>query len=290
MKKVLITGENSYIGTSFKNYIESNNFDYEIKTICLKDSNWKNEDFSSFDTILHVAGIAHSDNGKLTEEKKKLYYNVNTNLSYEVALKCNSDNVKQFIYLSSMIVFGDSEKIGVNKRVNNKTKTNPANAYGDSKLQAEIKLRTNEFNKMNIAIIRPPMVYGKGSKGNYPTLSKIARKIPIFPKVENERSMIYIENLCEFIRLIIKNEEYGTFMPQNQEYVTTYKLVKEIRSVHSKKTCLTKVFNLMLKLLSSIINIINKVFGNLSYDYCLSDYKENYNVVSFEESIKRTEL
>lgn len=283
MKKVLITGINSYIGNSFEEYISKFD-DITVDKISLKTDVWKDVDFSKYDTILHVAGIAHSDGGKISKEKAKLYYDINTKLALEVASSCKG----QFIYLSSSIVFGESSKIGKSKIITKDTVPTPINAYGDSKLQAENKLL--EMENLKLCIIRPPMVYGKNSKGNYPRLSKLARKTPIFPNVSNKRSMIYIENLCEFIRLVIKNDEQGIFMPQNREYVSTSKLVETIASVHGKKLKLTKLFNIPLSILGLFSGSINKVFGNLVYDTNVSKYKENYQIIDFENSIKRTEL
>ena len=178
MKKILITGANSYIGTSFECYLRENYpNDYVIKTLDMIDGNWKNYDFSNYDTVFHVAGIAHADVGNVSKETEKLYYQVNCDLAYETALKAKEANVKQFIYMSSIIVYGESAPYGKTKVITKDTKPSPANFYGDSKLQAEIKLSPLQDDSFNIAIIRPPMIYGKGSKGNYPMLSKLAKKL-----------------------------------------------------------------------------------------------------------------
>ena len=138
--------------------------------------------------------------------------------------------------------------------------------------------------------IRPPMIYGKGSKGNYPRLAGLARKIPVFPSLNNQRSMLHIENLCEFIKLMIDNNEHGIFYPQNKEYVSTAELVKTVGAVYGKKIRLIGVFNFILKPLSRKITVFNKLFGDLVYDKKMSDYKGySYCVNDFEESIKRTE-
>ncbi len=286
--KILITGENSYIGTSFEKHM-SNFEDYEIDTVDLKNDAWKDKDFSQYDSIFHVAGIAHSDNGKVSQERKKLYYAVNTVLAEEVAIKAKSEGVKQFVYLSSMSVFGESGAMGKNKFIGDSTQPKPVNVYGDTKLKAEKKLKALKSDDFKIVIVRPPMVYGKDSKGNYPTLAKYAKKLPVFPNVDNKRSMIYIENLCEFIKLVIKNRDSGIFMPQNNEYVRTSDMVKMIAEINGHKIRLTRFFNPFLKLFAPMMNVINKVFGNLTYEVELSQYKENYRVCDFSESIKRTE-
>ncbi len=286
--KILITGEGSYIGTSFEKYMVGYK-GYEVDTICVKTDKWKEKDFSGYDTVFHVAGIAHSDNGKISEERKVLYYAVNTDLAEAVAIKAKNDGVEQFVFLSSMSIFGESLPMNKSKNIIATTKPNPINAYGNSKLKAEDKLEKIKKEKYKIAIVRPPMVYGYGCKGNYPTLSKFAKKLPIFPLVNNNRSMIYIENLCEFIRLLIVNRESGVFMPQNKEYVSTSDMVKMIAQINNHKLILTRIFNPVLRLFSPIIGVINKVFGNLTYDMSVSKYKTDYYVCGYKESIKRTE-
>lgn len=290
MKKILITGAGSYIGTSFENYINSNFPDeYTVDTVDMIDGSRKEKDFSGYDTVFHVAGIAHSDNGKISPEKEKLYYSVNTELTADTARKAKADGVRQFIFMSSAIVYGNSAPIGKSKVITADTPVSPANCYGDSKVQAENRLSELADDAFNVVILRPPMIYGKGSKGNYPMLAKLALKLPFFPKVKNERSMLYIENLCEFVRLMIENEESGIFFPQNSEYSNTAELVKMIAAAHGKKIRLIGGFTWALKLLSLFTGLVNKAFGNLVYDKALSEYKQAYRIVKLKDSVNITE-
>lgn len=290
MKKILITGANSYIGTSFENYITTNySGEYEVDTIDMVDGSWREKSFAGYDTVFHVAGIAHADTGNISDEQKALYYKINTDLTIETAKKAKVDGVKQFIFMSSAIVYGESTPIGKSKVITKNTEPSPANFYGDSKLQAENGILPLQDENFNVVVLRPPMIYGKGSKGNYPVLSKFAKKLTIFPYVKNERSMLYIENLCEFIRLMIENEEHGIFHPQNGEYSNTAELVKMIAMAHGKKIVIIKGFGWAFKIMSHITGLVNKAFGSMSYDMKLSEYKENYRVCGLEESIERTE-
>ncbi|HFI0229269.1 TPA: NAD-dependent epimerase/dehydratase family protein [Streptococcus suis] len=283
MKKVLITGANSYIGTSFENYVEENCIDFEIDTLDLLNPNWQEFDFSGYDSVFHVAGIAHFSKD---ESKKDLYYKVNTELTEKVAMIAKQAGVNQFVFMSSIIVYGDSTS---SERIITKdTKPSPSDFYGDSKWQAEQKLGKLLEPDFGIVIIRPPMIYGKGSKGNYPKLSKLAQSIPIFPKISNSRSMLHIDNLCEFVKQLILNEEQGVFFPQNTEYVNTSELVKQIAEAHGKKVHLTKVLNPIINVMFPL-DTVKKVFGNLTYDKQLSKYDFNYQVRTFEESIYLTE-
>ena len=290
MKKILISGANSYIGTSFEKYIrEYYPEQYEIDTVDMIDGSWREKNFSGYDSVFHVAGIAHSDSGKISAEKEKLYYTVNTDLTVETAKKAKADGAKQFIFMSSAIVYGESAPIGKDKLITKDTPVSPANCYGDSKVQAENGIRPLNDEAFKVVILRPPMIYGKGSKGNYPLLAKFALKTPVFPYVKNERSMLYIENLCEFVRLMIENGEAGTFWPQNAEYSNTSELVKLIAEAHGKRVRLVKGFGWALKLLSHVTSVVNKAFGSLRYDMGMSGYSPKYAHCTLIESIKRTE-
>lgn len=289
MKKILITGANSYIGTSFEKYMAQWPEKYQVDTVDMIDGAWRTKDFSTYDTVFHVAGIAHSDVGNVTEERKALYYRVNTDLTVETAKKAKREGVKQFIFMSSAIVYGDSAPIGKQKMITKDTPVSPANFYGDSKVQAEKRIIPLNYDGFKVVVLRPPMIYGPDSKGNYPVLSKMARKLPIFPKVENQRSMLYIENLTEFVRLMIENEEQGIFWPQNSEYSNTTELVKMIARAHGKKILIVPGFNWALKILSHVTGLVNKAFGNLSYEREISKYQCTYQKITLEESVRITE-
>lgn len=291
MKKILITGANSYIGTSFEKYIYGNYPDeYQIDTLDMMDQNWKEYDFSGYDSIFHVAGIAHADVGNVSKETKKLYYRVNCDLAYETALKAKKSKVKQFIYMSSIIVYGESAPYGKTKIITKDTQPEPANSYGDSKLQAEIKLLPLQDDSFNLVIIRPPMIYGKGSKGNYLMLSKLAKKLPVFPKINNQRSMLYVENLCEFVRLMISNNAQGIYYPQNSEYASTTTIVKTINPGIRISGILNIGVFIGSKVPGKISGLCNKAFGNLVYEKSMSQYSENYCRYGLRESIEKTEV
>lgn len=290
MKKILITGANSYIGMSFEKYINDNYADqYQVDTIDMIDGSWRDRSFNGYDAVYHVAGIAHSDSGKISPEKEKLYRSVNTDLTIETAKKAKADGVKQFIFMSSAIVYGESSKIGKKKLITKDTIPSPANCYGDSKLQAELGILPLQDSKFKVCVLRPPMIYGKNSKGNFPQLEKYAKKLKFFPYVKNERSMLYVGNLVEFVRLMIENEEQGIFWPQNAEYSNTSELVKMIGSVNRKKVHLVKGFGWLLKFMGLFMDKINKAFGNLSYELSISEYKAEYRKYNLEESIRETE-
>lgn len=289
MKKILITGANSYIGTSFEAYVSQWPTEFSVDTLDMLDPAWRETSFAGYDTVFHVAGLAHSDIGSLSSAQREEYYRVNTDLAVETAAKAREDGVKQFIFMSSAIVYGNSAGLGQSRHITRETPVAPANCYGDSKVKAEQGILPLQDEIFKVVILRPPMVYGPGSKGNYPTLAKLARAMPAFPKVENQRSMLYVKNLMEFIRLMVVNEEQGIFWPQNREYVNTSEMAGRIARAHGRTLLLIPGFSWALKLLSHATGLVDKAFGSLTYDMALSEYREDYRIVNFEDSILETE-
>ena len=289
-KNILITGANSYIGESVEKWLKEKNENYHVETLDMLDSKWKEHDFSKYDVVYHVAGIAHADVGNVDEEVKEKYYKVNRDLALEVANISKEKGVKQFIFMSSMIIYSGCKE----KFITKDTVPQAENFYGDSKLQADLALQKLNDETFKVCIVRPPMIYGKGSKGNYPLLVKLATKLPVFPIVKNKRSMLHIDNLCEFIRLMIDNEEAGIFFPQNDEYTNTSDMVELIAKVKGHKIIMIPGTNFFIQIMSKlpgkIGTLANKAFGNSAYDMTMSDYsKGNYRVHSLNESIQVSE-
>ena len=287
MKNVLITGAGSYIGTNFENWVKEHSNMILTETVDMRDPAWRDRDFSGFDAVFHVAGIAHADVGRATEEQKALYYQVNTELAIECAQKAKNQGVGQFIFMSSMIVYGRQEHI------TRDTEPAPENFYGDSKWKADQGIRELADDTFKVAVLRPPMIYGKGSKGNYPVLSKMARKLPVFPRVNNRRSVLYIGNLCEFVRKVIEEEKSGIFFPQNGELMNTGRLVKEIAEVHGHRIWVSRVFAPAVwigkKIPGKIGGMCRKAFGSSYYDPEMSEYDFPYVLYTERESIELTE-
>ena len=283
MKRVLITGANSYIGTNFeKRAAEFYSSEISVETLDMLGEKWREKSFSDFDVVFHVAGIAHADSGNETEEIKSRYLAVNRDLAIEAAKKAKADGVKHFIFMSSMLVYENSHE-----RINIDTVPQPKSCYAQSKWQADIKIRELADENFIVSIMRPPMIYGKNCKGNYPLLSKIARHAPIFPDYKNERSMCYIENFCEFLCKIIIKSRGGVFFPQNSEYISTSNLVKIIAKAAGHKIFISKIFNSLVALgLKLKISKVKKAFSTLTYDKGMSEYDFDYQVKNFEASIK----
>ena len=283
--RLLILGENSYVGTSVKNYCLQHHPEMEIKVISSRDEKWKAFPFSDFDAVYNVSGLCHADSRHGTPE---MYKKINSDLPVQMAEKAKIEGVKLFIQMSSSIIYGNMSMIGIKKCISENTEPKPINIYGESKLNAEKRLLNLENEKFGVVILRCPLIYSENAKDNFPRLVKFAKYMPIFPKIENEQSMIYIDNLAELVYLIIKNEKRGVYMPQDKEYICTSKLVKDIADAAGNKLYLISIFNPIICALSKKMYFFNKVFGNIVYEKKISQYFDGaYRVVNYKEAVDR---
>ena len=228
MKKILITGANSYIGVSVEQHLSQWPKDYLVDTVDMVDGSWREKDFRGYDAVLHVAGLVHQPKSKNDPDQAERYDRINHLLAVETARKAKDEGVRQFLFMSSASVYGLSAPVGKVVMITEDTLLNPTDNYGISKKRAEEDLALLRDENFRLAVLRPPMIYGKGCKGNYQTMAKLAKKLPVFPWVDNQRSMLYMENLAEFIRLLIEDGADGIFCPQNNEYVNTSDMVSLI--------------------------------------------------------------
>lgn len=288
MKKILITGSNSYIGTSFDKWVSKWPDNYKVDSIAVKTDEWKEKSFQVYDVLFHVAAVVH-----VKEDDIDQYFRINRDLALEIANKAKQEGVKQFIFLSTMGVYGT--EIGY---ITKGTEPKPKTSYAKSKYEAEGLLSELNDDKFKVTILRPPIVYGKNCKGNYTRLAGMALRLPLFPDVNNQRSMIYIDNLSEFIRLIIDYCASGIFFPQNMNYVNTTELVSLIAKAHGKELKNTRLFNFGVNIGTILSETFRKVFGSFIYDKGIpggpgteiDNIKLNYETCSFEKSIEQTEI
>lgn len=286
MKHILITGAKSFVGTNVGNWLLKEPENFAVDVVDTMNDAWKQADFSKYDVVFHVAGIAHVDP---KPEMAPLYYKVNRDLAIEVAKWAKEHGVKQFIYMSSRIVYHASKSMRANVTTP-ETKPNPNDFYGDSKLRAEKGLNELACDSFKVAILRPPMIYGPGNKGNLPRLAWLATKAPIFPAWHNKRSMLHVYNLAEFIKQVITRELGGTFFPQNDEYADTVEIVRCFAKEHGHKIWITRVLNPFVWLGSFFIPQIPKMFSDSYYVQEMSKYDFDYQVISIEESLKGLDI
>lgn len=284
MKSILITGAGSYVGESVRKYmLVTTPGEFVIDAVDTINDAWKKADYTKYDVVFHVAGIAHVN---ADPKMEPLYYKVNRDLTIEVAKHAKECGVKQFIFMSSQIVFHESQSLK-SEVITKDTKPNPNGFYGDSKLQAEIGLHELESDNFKVCILRPCMIYGPNAKGNFPRLAKLATKVPVFPCWHNKRSMLYIDNLAEFVKQAVLHELSGTFYPQNREKADTVEIIRFFAKAAGHKVWITRLLNPCVWLSSFVLQPINKMFATYYYDPQMSKMDFDYQLVSFEESLKR---
>ena len=289
MKHILITGAGSYIGRSLEDYLGRWPEQYRVETVDMMGDGWKAMSFAGFDSVLHVAAIVHQPKSKDDPEQAERYDRVNHRLAVEVARKAKAEGVKQFLFMSSESVYGLTAAVGKQVMITKDTPLHPVDNYGISKGKAEEDLQKMVDDGFRLAILRPPIIYGKGCKGNYQTLALLARKLPLFPWVDNRRSMLYIENFTEFVRLLIDRQDQGIFCPQDADYVCTSEMVRLIALAHGRKMPMVKGLTGAIRLTRHLTGAADKAFGSLCYDRTLSDYPVNYCVKNLREAVFATE-
>lgn len=285
--RVLVTGENSYAGRQFEKRILDLKMDWKVDFLSVRSDRWRAKDFSSYDAIYHVAAIVHQ---KEKAENEALYYKINRDLTFELAKKAKLEGVKSFVFLSTIAVYGLIGRIGEDTIISKETKENPISYYGKSKLEAEQKISILQSDDFQVSILRIPMIYGYGCPGNYSALSKLAKKVPVFPKINNRRSLLYIDHLSDIVKHLISNKVSGLFLVKNPKDINTLNMVNEIASNNNKKIINSSVLSILIKKIGNKFNVTRKMFGNVFYknEDCKIEGFE-YSELSFEESISLAE-
>ena len=286
MKRVLITGAGSYIGVNVENWLKKTPELFQVDSVDTFGDNWKQADYSQYDVVYHVAGIAHVN---ADPKMEPLYYKVNRDLTIEIARHAKAAGVKQFIFMSSMIVFHESQSLKT-EVLTFDTKPEPNGFYGDSKLQAEVGLKELECDTFKVCILRPPMIYGPNSKGNFLRLGWLATKTPVFPAWHNKRSMLYVDNLAECVKQLILLEKAGTYYPQNRELADTVEIAQFFAKKYNHKMWVSRIFNPFVWLGSFFLQPLNKMFASYYYDPKMSQYDFEYQIVSQAESFVGLEV
>ena len=288
MKKILITGRGSYLGNSLKAYLEAFGNHYRVDCVSLRSGDWMEQSFRGYDAVYHTAAIVHQPRSKDAPGELARYRAVNCDLAVDAAKKAKAEGVRQFVFLSTMAVYGLTAAFGKTVTITAQTPTVPTDNYGLSKLEAERALLSLEGPDFRVSILRPPMIYGKDCKGNFRSLVSFARRLPFFPKVPNQRSMLYVGSLNRLVQQIIDREDRGIFCPQDPEYVNTSAMVQAIAAAQGKHLVLVPGFSWAFHLLRHLTGAVDKAFGSLVYDKSLSELEEDYRIASFPDSVKQS--
>ena len=272
MKNVLIYGKNSYIGEHFYRALKTSG--HYVTIIDSLKTSPKEIDFTGIEVVINVVGIAHI---KITDDMEPLFYKINTDLAVELCTEAKKRGVSQYIYMSSMNVYGDTTDT-----ISSREQEGPKNFYGKSKMLADLRIHEMADDSFRVASIRPPVVYGKGCKGNFVLLQKIASLTPIFPAFRNVKSMIFIEHLDNFVCQLVANGDGGFFHPQNAQTTST-------ADTMGKKTMLIPGLGWLVKIMMKCVGKAERAFANDNYAMTFSRYRDNsYCNLDFQTTIDKT--
>lgn len=273
-KTLMITGASGFIGS---NFIERYKDKYNIIPMDLLKVKPEEIDFNGVDAVLHLAALVHQMQGAPREK----YFEVNTELTKRVAEEAKKQGVKHFVFYSTVKVYGyDGDLYNHSMILNEESECNPINdPYGESKWEAEKILRNLENDNFKVGIIRPPMVYGKGVKGNMESLINLIKLLPILPfnYDKNRRSLVNIENLMYLTTLVIDKEAQGIFLPLDEKNISLKEIVEGIESAYNLKRInipmIQPIFWLLIKVKP---NIMVRLFGTLQFDNKITREKLGY--------------
>lgn len=279
--RILITGENSFVGLNFVKYSQFR----DIDQISLINNKPEDIDFSKYEVVLHLAGIVHQSK-KISEE---LYYKINRDLAVQTAQNAKERGIKQFIFLSTVKVYGDSHNDPVR---NEHSICLPTDHYGKSKLEAEKELLGLNDDKFKVSVIRSSVVYGEGVKANIRSLIKLVSRMPVLPLggIKNRRSFVYVENLVSYIERVIIKRIPGIFIAADPEPVSTTALIQLISNSLGKKAYLFSLPGWVVVAGHKLLpGTFSRLFDSLEFDNSDTLKKLDFEIpYKTEEGISRT--
>lgn len=277
-KTLMITGASGFIGS---NFIKKYEDEYNIVPVCLIENKPEDLDYEGVDTILHLAALVH----QMKEAPEEKYFEVNTELTKRLAITAKEKGVKHFVFYSTVKVYGfDGELNNHDFILTEKSQCNPNDPYGASKYEAEKILNSLQNENFKVAMVRPPMVYGKGVKGNMLSLMKLINILPIIPfnYDNNKRSIISTENLLYMTHLIIKNKADGVYLGTEGSPVSIKEIAESIEKGLGKKKINIKFPRVIFKLLCKVKpDIMVRLYGTLAFKQ-----EDNYNKIGYESKDK----
>lgn len=276
MKNILLTGANGFIGRYF---ISQHGQLHKISTFSFLNDNFESLHVNNIDVVLHLSALVHQPKASYEE-----YEQANVQNTINLALKAKANGVKHFVFMSTIAVYGEEHCV-----LHENLTCKPVGFYGMSKLKAEIALQKLQDEYFTVSIIRPPMVYGYNAPGNIKSLMRLIKKIPVLPflNINNQRSFVYVGNLCAMIESIIEAKKSGVFLACDDALLSTTQLIELIAQSMEKKIYLMQLsfFSKFLKWLKPFI--YQRLYESLVVDNSQTkkalEFKNPYSV---EEGIR----
>jgi nucleoside-diphosphate-sugar epimerase len=257
MKKLLLTGARGFIGSYFqKKYAHK----YEIQTFSFLKDDIETLHVKGVETVIHLSALVHQMGGASDEA----YERINVEQTLQLARKAKENQVKQFIFMSTVKVYGEESDVAYTEA----SPCHPEDAYGRSKLKAEQELQALVDEDFTVSIIRTPIVYGRGVKANMQNLMKLVDSMPLLPLrgIDNKRSFVYIGNVCALLDSLIEQEQKGVFLASDDAPLSTTALIQELAKAKKKKLFLIQLplFAMFLKWLKP--SFYKRLFESLTVD------------------------
>jgi UDP-glucose 4-epimerase len=263
---VLITGSGGFVG---KRLLATKLPEINFTVVSLRKEDWKQQDFSLMDAVVHLAGKAH----EMKPVADKVYFDVNYELTKSFFEKVAKDGIQHFIYISSTKVYGDGEYDNLHEQ----SACNPSDAYGKSKWMAEQFLI--QQNHPVVSIIRPPLIYGPGVKGNMKKIMELcnSNKLLPFANIHNKRSVVFVDNLIDLIETVLRLQKPGVFVAGDIQPVSTTALVATIRkAMHKKRNLFSIPFFLRGVIKKAKPALYTRLFGSFYVSNKVTNQQLNF--------------
>ena len=284
MPRILITGAHSFIGT---NFIKNSKFK-EIDEVSLCNFSPDKIDFRNYDTVIHLAAIVH----KTRRIPEREYFAINRDLAFRVAENARKAGVRQFIFLSTIKVYG--KYVYGSEPWSEDSVCKPDDAYGRSKYEAEKAIQLLKNKEFIVSVIRTPIVYGPGVKANMLKFIKLIKKSPVLPfrGVENTRYYTFVENLVDYIDRIIELKSSGIFIAMDDNALSTSNLVLFLANVLHRKPYIFRLPGFVISTGFFLHpHLFERLYGSIRIDNSLTKKILNFTPrYSTEEGLKRTVL
>lgn len=282
--KVLIVGKNSYIAQRTGTWFAKKPVPAEVEFISVRDDSWRQKNLTGFDAVIYTAAIVH----RRDAVPEEIYDAVNAQQPFAFAQTAKAAGVKQFVFLSTMGVYGQDKRLPAGNIVDENTPLKPFPGYGSSKLKGERLLQSLQDESFHVSIIRPANVYGRGCKGGYISgFAKITAKLPVLPRAfeGSRQGMLFVDNLAELCWLAVNADCSGVYPAQDRTPVSAYDIMRAMADcVCPRKKAIRG--EAALKLVQGNA-LVNKLFGGVSY---AEDYAKcplgDYQLVEFRDAIK----
>jgi len=279
MTRVLITGANGFVGKALCDHLAAKGYDLvravrqsggDISVGDLSDKTDWRQALEGVESVVHLAARVHVMDDR-ADDPLALFRAVNRDVTQNLAEQARDAGVKRLVYLSSVKAAGEANDAEALKESDLAT---PQDPYGQSKLEAEQALhKIAESSTMAVTVLRPPLVYGPGVKGNFLTLLKICKKgLPLpLGGLKNRRSLVYLENLVDAIRAALEAEtpDCAVYFVSDGPPVSTPELIRLLSKTLGTSPLLLPVPASLLTLLAKIVGkgaMASRLTGSLEVD------------------------